>query len=670
MDIAIAFGIGAGADSVESFDFAKDALSRVSQIAVDLGARKKLGVAGCLAAELLIARKTLDSADARHLPKLQRRVPKLLKDLERWPEPPDLHNPILRSILSRKGKGSDERVRQGILSFAKSSSYVVDQYFKKLERFSKQVMSTDDDARSSSKDNEMSEAPTDEYPAHVNADLYAALKSYSRCTCLNSLASSRGGHHARLRLCDKVVKVDGQVAFDMLFSAAPTAWDHWQDFQLRVSMRKKGGKAVKFADNGACRLSAGCDNRFAKKTRVVKPGEFCSLIKLKLSSRICCHVQDSELHQLYDGFPVLQDVDSGPSFSLRGVLEMGRLSNRMKLVLAYIVARSFWQYYDSPWMESPWTSDSIHFLPESLKTDENQSSGALYASKPYFAVEFEEHSGKFAEYCSNFGVIFRYPRLLALCIVLLEIGRGQCLTIEDHGSVEANLNETWTLAKRLTDRNRTWGDFDYPHYRKAILGCLNYVPSNKESACIETDVFARKAAIHAAVVQPLEKLLSELGFAGNLHITDPIDASRGPGQVPCIPAVPAMPSKNRDADQSARWFDELNVINQYFKKRGPLTSVRAPRVAILDTGFDEEAVFFSSPGRKRKIKGWRDWVAGSPNPVDENGHGSHTTAIVMKVAPDATIYVARIAKDRSTLRNATQAIAEVRIAIEKPFTSC
>lgn len=83
MSANFAVGFGAGGDSVDPLDFAKEALSRVSQIAVDLGARKKLCFAGCLAAELLIARKALDAADASQLPKLQRRVPKLLDDLER-----------------------------------------------------------------------------------------------------------------------------------------------------------------------------------------------------------------------------------------------------------------------------------------------------------------------------------------------------------------------------------------------------------------------------------------------------------------------------------------------------------------------------------------------------------------------------------------------------------
>ena len=72
-------GLGEGE---ELFDFAKDALSRVSQIAGNLGATKKLCVAGCLAAQLHMAKRALDSADAGQIPRLQRRVPKLLDDLE------------------------------------------------------------------------------------------------------------------------------------------------------------------------------------------------------------------------------------------------------------------------------------------------------------------------------------------------------------------------------------------------------------------------------------------------------------------------------------------------------------------------------------------------------------------------------------------------------------
>lgn len=67
----------------DELDFAKDALSRVSIIAADVGARKKSCVAGRLAAQLWIARIALDSADSSQLSRLQKRLPKLMDDLER-----------------------------------------------------------------------------------------------------------------------------------------------------------------------------------------------------------------------------------------------------------------------------------------------------------------------------------------------------------------------------------------------------------------------------------------------------------------------------------------------------------------------------------------------------------------------------------------------------------
>ena len=607
--------------------------------------------------------KFLTCAPSQWLQRLRLRL-----NYGQWPLPPEQHHAILRAVVHSKGsylalQAAEDRVRKGIAAFAKVSSYVRDQYFKKLQRFSKSAVAVEDDDRNAHRGKDKINA--EEYPQHVNSNLYAVLRSHSLCTCSTG-TSSRKRHYARLRLKDDIVKVDGCIAFDMLFSGSPTAWDHWQDLELRVAMRKKAKKSVNYWGGDGCpsNLAKGANGHAGQRSRVVPPDSFCNLVKTRLGSRICCHVQDSELHQLYDGFPLSQKIDPGPSLSLRRVLETGRLSNRMKLVLAYIVARSFWQYYDSPWMESQWTSDSIHFLRES-PADDDATEGGLYASRPYFAVEFDgdEANDQTVEYCSAFGVIFRYPRLLALCIILLEIGRGQTLAIEDHGSVEANLNETWTLSKRLADRSNAWGDFDYPDYRKAILGCLDPKPSSDES--VETDVFARKAAIYGAVVQPLHRLLNVLGFTENLHILSPIDASNGPGQVLDMPTAPSLPTTEREIGSSTQWLGGLDRINEFIKgcskalpsdrRRG----IKNVRVAILDTGFDNEASFFDAPVRRRRIKGWKDWAENSGVPVDENGHGTHTVSLLMKVAPTADIYVARVVKDRGSLKHATDAIAEV-----------
>ena len=63
-------------------DFSKDALGKAAEIAADIAAKSKVCAAGCLAANLLIAKSVLDVAGARQLAKVQRRLPKLMDDLE------------------------------------------------------------------------------------------------------------------------------------------------------------------------------------------------------------------------------------------------------------------------------------------------------------------------------------------------------------------------------------------------------------------------------------------------------------------------------------------------------------------------------------------------------------------------------------------------------------
>ena len=66
----------------EDLAFAIEVLNRVCMIAADLGARRKLGEAGCLAAQLFITKLALEEADERQLAKLQRRLARLMDDLE------------------------------------------------------------------------------------------------------------------------------------------------------------------------------------------------------------------------------------------------------------------------------------------------------------------------------------------------------------------------------------------------------------------------------------------------------------------------------------------------------------------------------------------------------------------------------------------------------------
>ena len=83
------------------------------------------------------------------------------------------------------------------------------------------------------------------------------------------------------------------------------------------------------------------------------------------------------------------------------------------------------------------------------------------------------------------------------------------------------------------------------------------------------------------------------------------------------------------------------------------------RIAILDTGFDPSAVFFNRQ-RKRRLQDWVDYVErNQPNPKDEDGHGTHVLSVLMKVAPGADVFVARVARDTLDLENSAWKIADV-----------
>ena len=63
--------------------------------------------------------------------------------------------------------------------------------------------------------------------------------------------------------------------------------------------------------------------------------------------------------------------------------------------------------------------------------------------------------------------------------------------------------------------------------------------------------------------------------------------------------------------------------------------------------------------RRARLYGWRDWVAQVGTPQDDDGHGSRVLSLLMKEAPFADVYVARMAKNSRGLEHSSQALAEV-----------
>lgn len=108
-----------------------------------------------------------------------------------------------------------------------------------------------------------------------------------------------------------------------------------------------------------------------------------------------------------------------------------------------------------------------------------------------------------------------------------------------------------------------------------------------------------------------------------------------------------------------RWFDRFqqtqSLVAQSRKVKGPRV-----RIAILDTGIDlSHPQFDNSPEalgaleqqqscpRRHRVKESKSFVGGAAGDRDNVGHGTHCAALLLELAPNADIYVARVCEERT-----------------------
>ena len=419
----------------------------------------------------------------------------------------------------------------------------------------------------------------------------------------------------------------------------------------------------------------------------VDQGQFCNLIRLEANSRICLTIQDGRLQK--SGFePLKQIVEHVPGISLANILELYHLTAKMKLALAYILALSVWQYYDSDWMKTRWTSETIQFLKEcgSIGTSKQ---GKLIAWKPYLSVRFGDEDPESGEFSDVDGEIHRYPRIRALGIMLVEIGIGLPLHRSDEErpaqSLAAKINDDLLLAIQYSKDEKLWRDCDYPNFLGAVNHCLDpgtfaLAPcirgvGDKEEA---EGLKQRRNILYEKVVFPLEELLHGTRWMEQLTAIGPLET---PAKVSAVQLVAEQSSADdaaigppptrkaakktitKSEKEAKRWLSRMQRLNSELAKTSQRmvlgSSSARVRIAVLDTGCDDNAPFFLHPDNGPRLKEWKDWVDGSDQWQDCHGHGTHLVSLIMKTAPEAHICVARIAKSPDTLLKAGENVAKV-----------
>lgn len=110
---------------------------------------------------------------------------------------------------------------------------------------------------------------------------------------------------------------------------------------------------------------------------------------------------------------------------------------------------------------------------------------------------------------------------------------------------------------------------------------------------------------------------------------------------------------------ASEWFRDLeNKVHVHFPVLTyPLPKGKTPiKVAVIDTGIQLPNPYDLAYEGQVKFKSWID---GEPDTADAEGHGTHVAGLVLKVAPNATVYVERVVKNSEDLR--PDLVAEVLI---------
>lgn len=418
--------------------------------------------------------------------------------------------------------------------------------------------------------------------------------------------------------------------------------------------------------------------------RRLEKGGFCRILERDITARLFLSVQNAySIHQLIKKPRVLEQLFQGPGECLTSVLTNYAITPKDKVMLAFAIARAYWQYYDSELMRARWKSDEIWFMP---KTDPRGHEGSLPLCA-YLTFPFSNTSGKTPDIVHGTSLTHRCPRMFDIGVLLLQVGLGRPLRKEkrQYDDAQANLNHHIATSELLVLERESWEGFDNskPYFCRAVKFCLddkNFILSETRQASTrpgvtvpsgsETDsdekggINTRKSIFYKNVVRPLEWLV-KVGFKAQeeeiTHVNKKPNTSP-PGGTPHTSLQPEPEVLFHSAVVPKMWLRDLKRLSEQVERKRRSHEVTTPvRVAILDTGLDRSfPTLQTRSGLVECIEEEVDFVnPDAPTMTDSFGHGMFMARLIMECAPGAQILVARVAENTNKLENSKENIKKV-----------
>ncbi|KAI8723796.1 Peptidase-S8 domain-containing protein [Fusarium sp. LHS14.1] len=640
-------------------DFAVDVTERLATVARGVGASDRGNTSFCsmLSASLWLINQHLKDQKQSDL---GTRLLKLLSNLEKICKPPagpsrprptnclDLTNRYPGLSLLRQN--NRKNAVDGICKLASRRSQEGKEKQKGLQHILETFIKSVEDETPN---------PTTKAEVWVGDDftgsmrtLYKVLSSYVFCNSGSKQTQIAG----RLRLALESGSEGDSPVFDLMFLAHPHHESETEAFRWRETRITMDRRTAKFAVAGDENVKLHIDG----PTHIA---DFCERISAREQYQLSLKISGKQLHFVEWCEGARSWVPNTPSVSLSTILRNHKLSQKMKWLLFYLLAKSVWQFYSTDWMGKEWTKESIHFMFERRQGAKN---AGIYLNEPFISARFDpDSSSNDAEFRPH-----KFPKIKALGIVLLEIELGT--VIEDHfdqecyaADEELNSDADLYAALKLFDDPDRLEDTELS--LKTVIGdCLR--PSkfmqHRQSVeelrkVLQEDVVDYLHTRIKAYGQPEKIKLKptvQMQTSQMRQITQPphslplLQQPQVPGNVPVLEqqAVNAKSVAFNGATASSitqaaseAWFEELDQLNEVLSsQRGEIDQTyKRVRVAVIDTGFD------GNDDYAEKIEDYRDFVTNKDDVKQDNtGHGTNSVKLIYKVCDVAEVYVARVFK--------------------------
>ena len=272
--------------------------------------------------------------------------------------------------------------------------------------------------------------------------------------------------------------------------------------------------------------------------------EFCSLLKQDIGgARIRLRLQNGSFVELCDPDVPDQRLVHEPGISLAQILQQQRLTPKMKINLAYTIARSVWQYYDSDWMGSGWTSRNIHFMLERSKRSDHSY---VNSSAPCLAAEFQNTQDTIPVYHGISHLIHRYPRVLFLGMLLIDIAHSsyEDEIMDANQTQQYKANKDYLKGLDILKNDSQWpalGTDDAARsdvrgaYRAATESCFDLKifksdTTSSSSSIADVGVKEHREILYERVVWPLEEIIADMRWTESLSELNAIEMNLASAQ--------------------------------------------------------------------------------------------------------------------------------------------